>query len=128
MPVIFSVIHFLAIASGPKPAPPIGTVNAVYSLIDRVLPKARSHFSLSIDSTHCKAGVSCYHIKDSTDGTIAIAASGANELAAGLGFYFRQHCNMTIGWERGGGSNIFLPKKWPRVGGGITGSRNTPMS
>jgi hypothetical protein len=33
------------------------------------------------------------------------------------------------GWERGGGTNVFIPAKWPSVGAGPhKASRNTPWS
>eukprot|EP00750_Incisomonas_marina_P029224 INCI7077.3.p1 GENE.INCI7077.3~~INCI7077.3.p1 ORF type:complete len:931 (+),score=162.20 INCI7077.3:195-2987(+) len=61
--------------------------------------------------------------------SIAVTASGVNELSAGLGVYLREVCNMTIGWERGGGSNVAVPETWPAVGPTpITRSRNTPFS
>lgn len=64
-----------------------------------------------------------------TGASIAITASGVNELSAGLGVYLREVCNMTIGWERGGGSNVAVPETWPAVGPTpITRSRNTPFS
>ena len=39
-----------------------------------------------------------------------------------------RYCNMTIGWKRGGGNNIFLPKTWPTVGGTISKRRIVPFS
>ena len=35
---------------------------------------------------------------------------------------------MTIGWKRGGGSNIFIPKEWPAISETITMKRNAPYS
>lgn len=35
---------------------------------------------------------------------------------------------MTIGWKRGGGSNIFIPKTWPKVGSTISKRRVVPFS
>ena len=41
----------------------------------------------------------------------------------------REYCNMTIGWVRGGGSNTFVPKQWPKIGATpVSGRRNTPWS
>ena len=36
--------------------------------------------------------------------------------------------NMVIGWPRGGGSNLFIPKIWPKVGKPVSIRRNTPWS
>ena len=35
---------------------------------------------------------------------------------------------MVIGWPRGGGSNLFIPKVWPKVGKPVSIRRNTPWS
>lgn len=87
-----------------------GTVQAVYDLIERVLPGSSSQFALSMVSS-CPggtAGHACYTIADS-GAQVAIGGTTANEIAAGLGHYLRDVCNMTIGWPRGGGNNIFKP-------------------
>jgi hypothetical protein len=31
-------------------------------------------------------------------------------------------------WKRGGGSNLFLPQTWPKVGGTVVRTRNAPWS
>jgi hypothetical protein len=54
------------------------------------------------------AGRSCFTLSDSGAQT-AIAGTSAAELTAGIGHYFRELCNMTFGWPRGGGSNVFTP-------------------
>ena len=50
------------------------------------------------------------------DVAIAITATSASELTAGLGHYFKHYCNFTIEWSTGGragGSHIVVPKTWP---------------
>ena len=47
---------------------------------------------------------------------VSITASAVSELAAGVGHYLRDVCNFTIEWPRGGGSNIFIPDPWPKIG------------
>ncbi len=49
---------------------------------------------------------------DSSDGRVAVRGTTASELTAAIGIYFRDYCNMTIGWPRGGGSNVFMPKQF----------------
>ena len=66
--------------------------------------------------------------KPSTTSKIKIAGTTVSELTAGVGYYLRQYCNMTIGWKRGGGSNIFIPKEWPAISETITMKRNAPYS
>ena len=72
----------------------------------------------------------CFSISDASEGKIAITGTTASELGAGLGFYLREIANMTVGWKRGGGSNIFIPAddKWPMVGAAVSRRRNTPWS
>eukprot|EP00729_Bicosta_minor_P015069 gene15069-19943_t len=92
-----------------------GTVQSVYDLLDRSLPGSKAHFLLSITpNTNGDYKVS---LSDEVDGKVKIDATTASELAFGVGHYFREYCNMTIGWKRGGGSNLFIPKFWPVVGG-----------
>ena len=88
---------------------------AVFTLIDRVLPGASSHFVLAI--VNDTATKNCFSVSDSPDGKVAVVASDASLLAAGVGYYLREHCNMTIGWVRGGGDgNVRVPASWPAVG------------
>jgi len=119
-----------------------GPEAAVYSLLERVLPGTSSVFDFQIEpcatvDSNDNAGdeAKCFAISDVANQTdagaqIKIVASGPNELASGLGVYLREVCNMTIGWTRGGGSNVFVPQSWPAVGssGPITRTRNTPFS
>mmetsp|Transcript_126804 Transcript_126804/g.370703 ORF Transcript_126804/g.370703 Transcript_126804/m.370703 type:complete len:809 (+) Transcript_126804:82-2508(+) len=103
--------------------------SAVGDLLDRVLPGARQHFALRLASACPGLGgrTPCYHLADEGD-HLAIVATGASELAAAVGFYLRDYCNMTIGWPRGGGSNVFLPRVWPKIGTAVTRSRSVPWS
>ena len=119
----------------PNPPKPRGTVAAVYDLLDRVLPGAASHFRLSLGACPGGAAPPCYHLSDADaneggQAKIVVTGTGASELSAALGHYFRHFCNMTIGWPRGGGSNLFLPSPWPRIGlaGGETKRRVVPWS
>ena len=138
--------------------PIIGTVGAVYDLMDRVLkdPNAKNSFRLRIvnENDNGKGGKrssssftqSWFRLEQQqkktpdhhqqqplssidnhntatnadidTDTTIviAIAATSANELTAGLGYYFKHYCNFTLEWSTGGragGEHIVLPDVWP---------------
>ena len=114
-----------------------GDVGAVVSMVERVLPGAGLHFNLAFESGNCQ-GISppCFEIKDEDDGRVAITATSASELSAGVGHYLREVCNMTIGWPRGGGSNVFIPRSelslsgWPKIPGGaiIARHRAVPWS
>ena len=53
-------------------------------------------------------------------------ATTAAELTGGLGVYLREHCGMTVGWERGGGTHVFTPKHWPEVGTPVSVSHCIP--
>lgn len=111
-----------------NPNKPRGNVQAVYDLLDRVLPGSKSHFKLTFaDSCMGNVKAPCYSLSDN-QGKIAIVATGASELTSGLGYYFRQYCNMTTGWPRGGGNNIYLPKVWPLIGKQVSRKRNVPWS
>ena len=104
---------------------------AVYALLERVLPGSSAHFALSLVPScgaSLPAGAACFAISDSGAQT-AIAATSASELASGIGVYLRDHCNMTIGWPRGGGSSLFVPAAWPAVGpAGDARARAAPWS
>ena len=92
-----------------------GTVAAAYDVVERLIPHSKSHFALSIVSgcAGIPANTPCYIISNGVEGTVGIAATSASELTFAIGEYLRQDCNMTIGWPRGGNSNLFLPKTWP---------------
>jgi alpha-N-acetylglucosaminidase len=106
----------------------LGTTDAVGELLDRVLPGSRAHFTLELAQTCPGAEAPCYALSDDGD-QLKVTATGAAELAAGIGFYLREHCNMVIGWPRGGGSNVFIPSVWPKIGSApVLGKRNTPWS
>ena len=109
-----------------------GDLQAVADLIDRVLPSpASSIFDLQIvDNQDCAPGISppCFSLADK-DQALVVKGTTASELTAGLGHYFRHFCNMTIGWPRGGGSNVFVPETWPSIGSTLFAKhRNTPYS
>ena len=117
----------------PNPPKPRGTVDAAYGVISRVLGSgASSHFELRLVDGNCAENVEppCFALADNaTSGRLTVIATGASELTAGVGHYLRQHCNMTIGWPRGGGSNVFVPDTWPKVGtSGVVRRRNVPWS
>jgi alpha-N-acetylglucosaminidase len=113
-------------------APLTGDVSAVYDLLDRVLPKRGSdHFHLTLGD--CSRNHSnpqhCFRLQNSDDGRLIVTATTASELSAGIGYFLQNYCNMTIGWPRGGGSNIFIPEKWPAIGADpITKRRIVPWS
>jgi alpha-N-acetylglucosaminidase len=110
--------------------PAQGNVTSVYDLIERVLPGTSSHFSLSIVSScpNVPAGKSCFTLSDNGQ-QLVISGTSAAELTAGLGYYMREYCNMTIGWPRGGGSNIFIPTSWPIIGSvPVSIARVVPLS
>ena len=108
----------------------VGSVDAAAALLERVLPGSASHFELAIEP-HClgiPAGKACFTLSDGTGGKTKITGTSASELTGGIGIYLREYCNMTIGWPRGGGSRIFTPSPWPRVGEAVSRARSVPYS
>lgn len=98
-----------------------GNVSAVYSLLERILPGSSGNFSLAIDTEFCNSSKSglCFHLSDNGNVTnkISIIASSASELSAGLGYYLREYCYMTMGWVRGGNRRFAVPDSgFPAVG------------
>eukprot|EP00040_Diaphanoeca_grandis_P011341 m.58045 g.58045 ORF g.58045 m.58045 type:complete len:883 (+) comp22488_c0_seq2:20-2668(+) len=105
-----------------------GNVGAVYDLLDRVLPNSKSHFVLQIQAGDCgSVAPPCFTLSDTAD-TLTVSGTTAAELTLGVGHYMREYCNMTIGWKRGGGSNVFIPPVWPKVGMDVSIRRTTPWS
>ncbi len=121
MRVFYALSTALAcVASASASAPPlIGNVSAVYALLERVIPGSSPHFALSLlpPAQACAAGVAapCFVLSPGSapGAEVALAGSSASELSAGVGHYLREYLNMTIGWPRGGGSNVFSPAAWP---------------
>jgi len=95
----------------------VGTVSAAYDVVERLIPNSRSHFALSLvgGCDGVPANTPCFTTANTADGTVAIAGTSASELTFAIGEYLRQDCNMTIGWPRGGNSNLFLPTAWPKA-------------
>ena len=116
------------VGAGTTPRPPLGNVSAVEELLDRVLPGAREHFQLAIDASACASNAGCFTLEDGLGGTIKVTGSTTSDVTAGVGAYLMDHANMTIGWPRGGGQNLFLPQHWPTLGQKVTKQRNTPWS
>ena len=120
-----------ALAATPEPIKNTGTIAAVEQLVARTFSGVEgfsSPFEFSIIGDEgCGNGYKppCFAVKPK-DGLIKIVGTTASELTAGLGVYLREHCNMTLGWPRGGGSRVFLPDAWPRPT--VTARRNTPWS
>ena len=105
--------------------------DAAAALLERVLPGSSSQFVLAIEPV-CPGipeGKACFTLADGAGGKTKITGTSASEITAGIGVYLREHCNMTIGWPRGGGSRIFTPTpSWPRVGVTRQQSRNARWS
>lgn len=106
-----------------------GSTDAVYALLERILPGSSSHFEFVIDANvSCQnqnrfnnaagatttAAAACFTLQDGAAGAprIRIEGTTASELTGGLGVYIREWCNITVGWRRGGGSNVFTPSPW----------------
>jgi alpha-N-acetylglucosaminidase len=100
---------------------PEGSVDAVYDLIDRVLGDSslKNAFDLSIvkdDHPWFRLEEKRLCMNSSSTTTIAITATSASELTAGLGHYLKEYCNFTLEWSTGGragGSHIVIPETWP---------------
>lgn len=105
---------------------PLAAVAPAYELLERLIPGSTSHFALTIASDQNK----CFAVDDYGD-QVSIVASDVSLLAAGIGFYLREAANMTIGWPRGGGSDLTMPKEWPKMaasGGAVTRCRRAAYS
>ena len=133
--VLFRAVVFLALLVtcwATAPNPNRGTTDAVYALLERTLKGSSPSFELTIDPALPCTGATglCFVMTDSSrpNGGISIAATSASELTAALGIYFREYCNFTIGWPRGGGNHVFHPPAgWPKVGS-VSRSRIVPWS
>ena len=109
-------------------------VEPVLALIDRVVPGASSHFVLSINpglkSTTTR--LPCFSAADAPHGRVAVSAGDISTLSAGVHYYLSARSNLTIGWTRGGGSDLTLgPGGWPSMsstGGNATRCRATQWS
>ena len=108
----------------------VGNATAVAALLERVLPGSSAQFMLSIEPScpGIPAGKACFSLSDGPAGRTKITGTSASELTGGLGVYLREHCGMTVGWERGGGSHVFTPKPWPKVGAPLSRARSVPWS
>jgi alpha-N-acetylglucosaminidase len=110
------------------------TTGPAIDLLDRLLgPDAKSHFDLGFFGPAAPCSGYCYTLQDSASApnTVVIRATSISELTAGIGFYLREYCNMTIGWKRGGGSNLKVPASaWAKIGSGdvVLRKRNVPWS
>jgi alpha-N-acetylglucosaminidase len=106
-------------------APP--SAAPAYALLERALPGSSSHFTLKLSDAHA----SCFAIDDNGLGGIAITAGDVSLLSAGIGYYLRDRAQLTIGWPRGGGSRLTIPRPWPTMGatgGPIRRCRRVPYS
>ena len=108
----------------------VGSADAVSALLERVLPGSSARFDLTVDvALACPREANCFSLADSSDGLkTVVTGTTASELAAGVGFYLREICGMTVGWVRGGGRHVFIPSRWPAVGANLTRARSVPYS
>lgn len=110
----------------------IGSVPAAQALLERVLPGSSARFELSIapECPGIPVGKACFALVDGAGrDTTQISGTSASELTGGIGFYLREYCNITVGWPRGGRSNVFTPLPWPKVGEvPVSRARSVPYS
>ena len=86
-----------AVAAHAQPTElPTGTVDAVYELLERVLPGESAHFALSFADDCGVLAAPCFAVRTPVAGDVVIVASGANDLAAGLGAYLREVRNRVV--------------------------------
>ena len=121
-----------AVAEGSAAFPPhlTGSTAAVEALLERVLPGSAAHFELSLEP-RCPgiaAGKACFTLADGADGRTRVTGTTASELTGAIGIYLREYCQMTVGWARGGGSRVFMPSSWPRVGAPVSRARSVAWS
>jgi Alpha-N-acetylglucosaminidase (NAGLU) N-terminal domain len=133
--LLWSLLHTNLVFVTGLPRPQLlGEVSAVYDLIDRVLGSATISNSTAashpfhLQLVHRNESDLFFQLEDSVDGLIRITGTTANELSAGVGWYLRHYCNMTIGWPRGGGSHITIPQQWPKIGTVVQKKRQLPWS
>ena len=108
----------------------VGTAPAAAALLERMLPGSSAHFELALVA-RCPGvapGKACFTLADGAGAKTQIGGTSASELTAGIGVYLREYCNMTIGWPRGGGSRVFVPSQWPKVGAPVSRPRSVPYS
>ena len=105
---VLALVMLTRVGSASPVAPYVnqGSVAAVAELIERRLPGASAHFELSFADTCEGSTPPCFSLADGADGVVKLSATGAAELASGVGYYLRNYCNMTIGWPRGGGGAL----------------------
>ena len=118
----------------------IGNISALVDLVERLfsnVPSSTVPFQspftfalLPLDQSCGAKQPPCFILTDDdNNNSIHIEGTTASELGAGLGVYLREVANMTIGWKRGGGSNVFIPSEWPKIGTTpLVQRRNTPWS
>lgn len=111
------------------PPPPKGDPQAVYALVERILPGASGAFEFSLINSCGGADVAqCFVLSDADGEKISIQGVTASDLTAGLGHYLREYVGITLGWTRGGGSNVFQPTTWPKIGAVTQVNRTVPYS
>lgn len=149
-PFVTSLVLFWTVL--PTAGRSVGNASAVYDLIRRVLqtPSSSSKhprpFRLQLVAPQEEESATnnvddvdghdlYFQIEDITGESteldlILVTATTASELSAGVGWYLRHYCNMTIGWPRGGGSRIVIPKEWPKIGSNaaVRRKRQVPWS
>ena len=110
----------------------VGSVPVVSALLERLLPPgSTTRFQLAIASScpHVPIGRTCFTLADGGGETTKVTGTSASELTGEIGAYLREYCNMTIGWRRGGGSHIFTPSPWPKIGAvSVSRARSFPYS
>lgn len=112
---IFLSFCLLAKNADASSASLVGETSAVYDLIDRVLGGKDHPIQLKLVSPPSSSSL-YFTLQDGEDEQVKITASTASELGAGVGWYLRHYCNMTLGWPSGGGSRIIIPDAWPKIG------------
>jgi hypothetical protein len=137
-----AVITTTSNATATKSTPSINkssNVQAMNDLIDRLFSSVNTNnhsfdspFVFNINNRSCNGSRStikppCYSISTNNN-EITINGTSISEIGAGVGYYLRNVANMTIGWKRGGGNNIFIPSSWPAVDTVIANRRNTQYS
>ena len=111
------------------PTPP-GNIASVHDLLTRILPSHAQDFSLTLQAESsycCSKKPPCFCVRITEESTarpaieteqqpanrkiIHVHATTISDMTAGIGWFLRHDCNITIGWPRGGGSTSIAQRE-----------------
>lgn len=111
----------------------VGQTAPAYALAQRVLGAALAA-DIAFEARCTDTAAPCFTLRDGSadrgeTAAVVIGGSSPVEMAAGLRYYLHNYLNMSVAWNKTGGSTVHNPSRpLPPIGAEVTVNKRAPLT